>query len=158
MKIEILQTVVDSFIDFAGVERKFVVAAVAAKEGPLFKKFGIGFSVCNPADDFDEKIGTQIAVNKALHKDNKLVSYVNCNAFITPLVVNELVGQEIAYFKAKPSSHIAGYNTMKTKYEENINKFNKVQDMINHHGQAIQEILNFSDEEKQLLTEMLNEN
>lgn len=158
MKIEILQTVVDSFIDFAGVERKFVVAAVAAKEGPLFKKFGIGFSVCNPADDFDEKIGTQIAVNKALHKDNKLVSYVNCNAFITPLVVNELVGQEIAYFKAKPSSHIAGYNTMKTKYEENINKFNKVQDMINHHGQAIQEVLNFSDEERQLLAEMLNEN
>jgi hypothetical protein len=158
MKIEILQTVVDSFIDFAGVERKFVVAAVATKEGPLFKKFGIGFSICNPADDFNEEIGTQIAVNKALHKDNKLVSYVNCNAFITPLVVNELIKQEIAYFKAKPSSHIAGYNTMKAKHEQNVNKFNKVQNMVNNHGQVIQEILKFSDEEKQLLAEMLNEN
>lgn len=158
MKIEILQTVVDSFVDFAGVERKFVVAAVAAKRGPLFKKFGIGFSICNPADEFNEEIGTQIAVNKALHKDNKLVSYVNCNAFITPLVVNELINQEIAYFKAKPSSHIAGYNTMKAKHEQNINKFNKVQNMVNNHGQVIQEILKFSDEEKQLLAEMLNEN
>jgi hypothetical protein len=30
--------------------------------------------------------------------------------------------------------------------------------MVNNHGQVIQEILKFSDEEKQLLAEMLNEN
>lgn len=158
MKIEILKTVVDSFIDFSGTERKFVVAAVAAKRGPLFKKFGIGFSICNPADNFNEEIGTQIAVNKALHKDNKLVSYVNCNAFITPLVVNELIKQEIAYFKAKPSSHIAGYNTMKEKYERDEEAQRNMTNFINNHGEVMQKIMNFNKEEKQLVLKLINEN
>lgn len=158
MKIEVLKTVVDSFVDFAGVERKFVVAAVTKKEGPLFKKFGIGFSICNPADEFNEELGTQIAIGKALHKDNKLISYINCNAFISPDIVNQLIEQEIAYFKAKPSAHIAGYNTMKLKHDAYSNKFNKIQEMVNNHGQVIQNLLDFSDEEKQLLIELLNEN
>lgn len=157
MKIEILQTVVDSFIDFAGVERKFVVAAVATKEGPLFKKFGIGFSVCNPADEFNEKIGIQIAVNKALHKDNKLVSYVNCNAFITPLIVEQLINQEIAYFKVKPASHIAGYNTLKEKYESGKKAYDDMTNFINNHGDIMQQIINFNENEKQIVLKLMNE-
>lgn len=158
MKTEILQTVVDSFIDFAGVEHKFVVAAVTVKEGPLFKKFGIGFSVCNPSDEFNEEIGIQIAVNKALHKDNKLVSYINCNAFITPLMVSNLIKQEIEYFKAKPSAHIAGYNAMKDKYNYDIELHNNVQKLIDEHGNIIQDILNFNETERQLLINILSEN
>lgn len=158
MKIEILKTVVDSFIDFSGTERKFVVAAVAQKSGPLTKAFGIGFSICNPADEFNEEIGTQIAVNKALKQDNKLFAYVNCNGFLTPEVVNLLIDQEITYFKRKPSSHIAGYNTMKEKYERDEEAQRNMTNFINNYGEIMQKIMNLNKNEKQLVLKLINEN
>lgn len=158
MKIEVLKTVIDSFIDFAGIERKFIVVAVSAKTGPFTKAFGIGFSICNPADEFNEEIGTHIAINKALDKNNKLLSYVNCNGFLTPKIIDTLIEQEIEYFKRKPSSHIPGYFEMQLKYEEEERYARKLEVLLNNHKDAIQDVLNFNAEEKELLIKMLNEN
>lgn len=158
MKIEVLKTVTDSFIDFAGIERKFVVAAVSSKAGPLTKMFGIGFSICNPCDEFNEEVGKQIAINKALDKNNKLLSYVNCNGFLTPQIVSTLVEQEIEYFKNKPSSHIPGYYEMQCKYEKELAISKEVDALIQAHGDTIQQVLNFNPKEKELLIKILNEN
>jgi hypothetical protein len=157
MKIEVLKTVTDSFIDFAGIERKFVVAAVSTKTGPLTKTLGIGFSVCNPADTFNEEIGKQIAINKALHKDNKLTAYVNCNGFITPKMIDTLIEQEIEYFKNKPSAHIPGYFEMQEKYEKEVAFTKDIEMLFKNHEDVIQKVLNFNFEEKELLVKLLNE-
>lgn len=157
MKIEVLKTVTDSFIDYAGIERKFIVVAVASKTGPLTKTFGIGFSICNPVDEFNEEIGKQIAINKALNKDNKLTAYVNCNGFLTPRIIDTIVDQEIEYFKNKPSAHIPGYFEMQEKYEKETAHANKLQELIQNHNDVIANILNFNPEEKELLIHLLNE-
>jgi hypothetical protein len=157
MKIEVLKTVTDSFIDYAGIERKFIVVAVASKTGPLTKTFGIGFSICNPSDEFNEEIGKQIAINKALNKDNKLIAHVNCNGFITPRIIDTLIDQEIEYFKNKPSAHIPGYFEMQEKYEKETAHANKLQELIQNHNDVIADVLNFNPEEKELLIHLLNE-
>jgi hypothetical protein len=157
MKIEVLKTVTDSFVDYAGIERKFIVVAVATKTNNLSKSFGIGFSICNPADEFNEEIGKQIAINKALNKENKLAATVNCNGFLTPKIIDALIEQEIAYFKNKPSAHIPGYFEMKEKYEKEEERANKLDTLLRNHGEVVRNVLNFNPEEKELLIKLLND-
>lgn len=156
MKTEILKVVVDSFVDYANIEHKFVVVAAVRRVDGL-KHFGIGFSICNPSDEFNEELGVKIATNKAFDNNNKLLAWVSCNAFITPLMVDTLIAQEIEYFKNSPASHIAGYNTLKDKFIKAKNVNLEMQAVINVCGNALQDLEKLTPEQKKIVIKFLNE-
>lgn len=122
---------VDSFVDFTGMERKFVMVALSQEvcaeidpdtenwdEDALLsdKCLSIGVSVCQPEDEFDENMGVQIALGKARKLHNHAF-YSTDSGLINRGVVNALLDQEVAFFKQCPGKYIAGYNTAKEVYE-----------------------------------------
>lgn len=155
MKTEILKVVEDSIITF-GEERKFVVVAATHKVDKI-KFYGIGFAICNPQDNFNLEIGTKIATNKALDPNNPLYSAINCNAFITPVMIDTLIKQEIAYFKKNPAAHLPGYQKLAEKKLKEEVKHQAVKDLINNYGDSLQELLNLPNDKKQLVIKLLNE-
>lgn len=113
---------VDSFVDFTGMERKFVMVAlsqeVCAEIALLSDKcLSIGVSVCQPEDEFDENMGVQIALGKARKLHNHAL-YSTDPGLINRGVVNALLDQEVAFFKQCPGKYLKGYDTAKAIYEE----------------------------------------
>ena len=116
---------IDSFTDYANIERKFIMAAVSQEVDAVItdsdavhcdgvKKLSIGVAICNPEDEFNEEVGKTIALGKA-RKGNKHAFY--SSGLINRGVVNALLDQEVAFFKQCPGKYIAGYNTAKEVYE-----------------------------------------
>ena len=95
---------VDSFVDFTGMERKFVMVALSQE-------------VCQPEDEFDENMGVQIALGKARKLHNHAL-YSTDPGLINRGVVNALLDQEVAFFKQCPGKYLKGYDTAKAIYEE----------------------------------------
>lgn len=125
MKKERIETLVDSFVDANGKERHFVVAAVSVmfnkdnepatvvdlnndECGYVIKGLKLGFSICNPSDEFDEKLGTTIAVGRA-RKNAEYALLASESGFINTPLVRAFLAQEAEYFKCNPESRIAGY-------------------------------------------------
>lgn len=118
---------IDSFTDYANIERKFIMAAVSQEVDAVItdsdvvhcdgvKKLSIGVAICNPEDEFNEEVGKTIALGKA-RKGNKHAFYSTDPGLINRGVVNALLDQEVAFFKQCPGKYIAGYNTAKEVYE-----------------------------------------
>lgn len=125
MKKERIETLVDSFVDANGEERHFVVAAVSVmfneddepatvvdlnddECGEVVKGLKLGFSICNPSDEFDEKLGTTIAVGRA-RKSAEYALLASEPGFINTQLVRAFLAQEAEYFKHNPESRIVGY-------------------------------------------------
>lgn len=125
MKKERIETLVDSFVDANGKERHFVVAAVSVmfnkdnepatvvdlnndECGYVIKGLKLGFSICNPSDEFDEKLGTTIAVGRA-RKSAGYALFASEPGFINTQLVRAFLAQEAEYFKHNPESRIVGY-------------------------------------------------
>ena len=125
MKKEHIETLVDSFVDGYGDTRYFVVAAISEvftkDEEPanvfnvndefiqeVVKGLKIGFSICNPADKFDEKLGITIAVGRA-RKNNNYAIFSTKPGYINTTLVQAFLKQEAEYFKHNPEYKIAGY-------------------------------------------------
>lgn len=123
---------VDSFVDFTGMERKFVMVALSQEvcaeidpdtenwdEDALLsdKCLSIGVSVCQPEDEFDENMGVQIALGKARKLHNHAL-YSTDPGLINRGVVNALLDREVAFFKQCPGKYLKGYDTAKAIYEE----------------------------------------
>lgn len=125
MKKEHVETLVDSFVDDHGDTRYFVVAAISEvftkDEEPVnvfnvndefiqevVKGLKIGFSICNPADKFDEKLGITIAVGRA-RKNNNYAIFATKPGYINTTLVRAFLKQEAEYFKHNPEYKIAGY-------------------------------------------------
>lgn len=125
MKKERIETLVDSFVDANGDERHFVVAAVSVmfneddepatvvdlnddECGEVVKGLKLGFSICNPSDEFDEKLGTIIAVGRA-RKSAEYALLASEPGFINTQLVRAFLAQEAEYFKHNPESRIVGY-------------------------------------------------
>lgn len=51
---------IDSFTDYANIERKFIMAAVSQEVDAVHcdgvKKLSIGVAICNPEDEFNEEV------------------------------------------------------------------------------------------------------
>lgn len=119
---------IDSFTDYANIERKFIMAAVSQEVDAVItdysdavqhdgvKRLSIGVAICNPEDEFNEEVGKTIALGKA-RKGNKHAFYSTDSGLINRGVVNALLDQEVAFFKQCPGKYIAGYNTAKEVYE-----------------------------------------
>ena len=136
---------IDKFVDYAGVEREFILAAVSVplplkadvyvpdpesyiKYGDSFAYFDdfavptekyllIGISVRNVEDKYDEEIGKRIAVGKALKGKGKQI-YASHAGLINTKMVQALLEQEAEYFKRDPQSYIAGYRNAEKRWKE----------------------------------------
>ena len=133
---------IDTFVDFAGIEREFILAAVSVpvpwNDHHIWipdidsiidrqweddtrinaeKYLLIGISVRNAADKYDEEIGKRIAVGKALKLKGKQIIASHAGLINTKMV-QALLEQEAEYFKRDPQSYIAGYNDAKRKWEQ----------------------------------------
>ena len=125
----------DKFIDYAGKEHQFVIAAVKvslkdSKTGyPIVINFSngigeslgdvqaglkIGISICNPVDKFDEKIGVLKAVARANNSDIAL--YASHPGQLGNDIVDAYIKQEIKYVKENPEKFIKGYADAKERF------------------------------------------
>ena len=126
----------DKFMDYAGKEHKFVVAAVSEtfKEderpdlvnvkgfdadvlGSVIKGVRIGIAICNPEDKYEEKAGVYRAVARAEESDYALLSI--SRGYINETVIKALLSSEASYIKNNPEQYIAGYAEMRDRYLKN---------------------------------------
>ena len=128
----------DSFVDYAGKTHHFVIAAVTNdlmnEEGqvPLIiredcaivdvvatakKGISLGVSICNPEDQFVEKVGVLKAVARA--RNSEAVLYVTDPGYINKTLVEAFLKQEAEYLKNNPEAYITGYNEAKERYLKN---------------------------------------
>ena len=80
------------------------------------KALRLGISMCNPTDEFDEKVGALKAIARARENEPSLLS-VNPGTINTK-VVRALLEQEAEYLKNNPENFIEGYADMKARYEK----------------------------------------
>lgn len=118
---------IGEFTDFAGRQRKYVVAAVSelidcgcvtTMRGEVVKKLSLGFSICNPDDKWDEELGKKIALGKAMKRPSRVL-YASHASMINTDVVNALINQEMKYAEKTPSTVFKGYETAEKKWFEN---------------------------------------
>lgn len=123
-----VEYIVDSFKDFTGAERQFVMAAVSIhgepdiyieEDGDIIdndeKVLSIGVSVCRPDDEFNEALGKTIAEGKATKYRNHALYAVDAG-LINETMVRALLQQEAEYFKVNPGRYLAGYDRDAEKY------------------------------------------
>lgn len=133
-----VEYIVDSFVDYTGIERKFVMAAVSIHneycvdikedEDTVLndhKILSIGVSVCRPTDEFNEALGKRIAEGKATkYRDHAL--YAVDAGLINDKMVKALLEQEAEYFKVNPGRYLAGYDKDAQKYQKGVEIANYV--------------------------------
>lgn len=125
MKKERIETLIDHFVDENGDTRYFVIAAVSEvftddieptyvcdfyndNIGEVVKGLKLGFSICNPMDTFDEKLGITIAIGRA-RKNAEYALLAAQPGYINTQLVQAFLKQEAEYFKHNPEYKIAGY-------------------------------------------------
>lgn len=118
----------DKFVDYAGKEHQFVIAAVKVSIkndsgdyiyevdciGTVGYALSIGVSICNPADEFDEKIGVLKAVGRAYKGEFSI--YSQYSGQLGDNVIKAVLQQEIEYIQQHPEKYIKGYLESKDKY------------------------------------------
>ena len=130
-----VEYIVDSFKDFTGAERQFVMAAVSIhgepevyieEDGDIIdndmKVLSIGVSVCRPNDEFNETLGKTIAKGKATKYRNHALYAVDAG-LINETMVKALLQQEAEYFKVNPGRYLAGYDAEKYRRSERIESY-----------------------------------
>lgn len=80
------------------------------------KALRLGISMCNPTDEFDEKVGALKAIARARENGPALLSVDP--GTINTKVVRALLEQEAEYLKHNPENFIEGYADMKARYEK----------------------------------------
>lgn len=145
---------IDKFVDFNGVEREFIIAAVSVdldKDSKHFtfdnasicvenmdedyliptpKLLLLGVSVRNINDEYNEELGMKIALGKALklldcpEKKTGKIIAVSDKGLINSAVVSAILDQEAMYFKRNPGSYITGYDKQARKKQNNTSSFN----------------------------------
>ena len=103
---------VDSFVDFTGMERKFVMVALSQE-------------VCAEIDpdtenwDEDALLSDKcLSIGGKARKLHNHALYSTDPGLINRGVVNALLDQEVAFFKQCPGKYLKGYDTAKAIYEE----------------------------------------
>lgn len=82
--------------------------------GEVCKVVRLGLSICNPTDNFDEKVGALKAAARA--RNSEPVLYTSDPGIINTKVVRALLEQEAQYIKNNPENVIPGYEDMKARY------------------------------------------
>lgn len=147
---EHVEFITDSFVDYAGKEHHFVIAALSENLpsrsgqlednpisddhtpvthevgvyvegygtedylGTVCKVLRLGISICNPTDEFDEKVGALKAIARS-HTATPVLYAANPGV-INSGVVKALLEQEARYLKDNPEMFIKGYAEMRDRY------------------------------------------
>lgn len=122
---------IGEFTDFAGRPRKYIVAAVSELVNcglvttmtddvkltmeEVVKKLSLGFSICDPNDEWNEELGKRIALGKAIKRPTR-VMYASHAGMINTEVVNALINQEMEFLEKNPETVFKGYETAKKKW------------------------------------------
>lgn len=118
---------VDSFIDFEGKERKFVLLCATINMPSLIlntqfteaeRYLNLGIALCNEVDEFDEQLGVKIALGRAQKKLNHMIVFQR-GSMINKDLVNTILERESAYLKKYPGFYIEGYDVAKDRYLRN---------------------------------------
>jgi hypothetical protein len=125
----------DKFVDYAGKEHQFVIAAVkvALKDsdggyslvmkvasgigedvGYVQVGLQVGISICNPVDKFNEKVGVLKAIARA--KNSDIALYAAHPGQMSDDLVRAYLLQEAEYIKANPEKYIKGYKDAKAHF------------------------------------------
>ena len=125
----------DKFVDYAGKEHQFIIAAtkVALKNtgscstfvveltngtgeslGNVQVGLQIGVSICNPVDEFSEKVGTLKAIARA--KNSDIALYAAHPGQMSDNLIRTYLAQEAEYIKENPEKYIKGYNDAKARF------------------------------------------
>lgn len=150
-----VEVIKDSFVDYAGKTHHFVIAAVSdgfetetsdslmiiQPDGVSFDVVGyvergvrVGISICNPADEFNEKVGTLKAIARA--KNSGVALYASDRGYINTKLVRAFLEQEAEHLKNNPDKYIEGYNDSKARYlkkksmEELKENFSEVEKIV----------------------------
>ena len=141
MKQDIAEFLIDSFIDFKGIEHKVVICALTQTpesndydlmvswvndhnevdmEDEIYsvvkRCLSIGIAICNPNDDFNEELGKKIALSKAENNIPVLVSTEI--GVMNKILVNAYLKQEMEFLKKNPGKFIKGYAESEKKFLE----------------------------------------
>lgn len=118
---------VDSFIDFEGKERKFILLCVTINNPSLIlntqfteaeRFLNLGIAVCNEVDEFNVQLGVKIALGRAQKKLNHMIVFQR-GSMINNDLVNTILERESAYLKKDPGFYIEGYDVAKDRYLRN---------------------------------------
>ena len=118
---------VDSFIDFEGKERKFILLCATINMPSLIlnnqfneaeRYLNLGIALCNEVDEFDEQLGVKIALGRAQKKLNHMI-VLQRGSMINNDLVNTILERESAYLKKDPGFYIEGYDVAKDRYLRN---------------------------------------
>ena len=118
---------VDSFIDFEGKERKFILLCATINMPSLIlntqfteaeRYLNLGIALCNEVDEFDEQLGVKIALGRAQKKLNHMIVFQR-GSMINNDLVNTILERESAYLKKDPGFYIEGYDVAKDRYLRN---------------------------------------
>lgn len=138
--MEKIQSLTDSFVDFEGKTHKYTIVAISVLEDPccnvlvfenkedtsgtevgIVKSVRLGISICNPDDEWDEKIGYSIALQRA-RNNMEYALYATKRGMINTQLVTALLSQESNYIKNNPSSVISSYKELEKAYREKKQK------------------------------------
>ena len=108
--------------------------------GVVSKALYLGVSICNPIDEFNEKVGIAKAIARAKNSDPSV--FVTKPGLINTTMVKALLEQEAQYLKNNPGLFITGYEAARKKY------------MDQKEMESIED--NFSDIEKQVVEHTKN--
>lgn len=137
-KTNVINYVIDSFINYKGKEQKFILCCLTKEPDVVivdkedyetyqscfikyvdsystFRQLHLGISFCNSCDEFNEELGKKIALGKAEISIPKLVATEP--GIINKALVDALIKQEITFIKNNPGKFIAGYDEKKSKYD-----------------------------------------
>ncbi len=119
----------DTFIDYAGNQREFVMCAIVesykepliyigredSDDDYIYKAISIGIAAKRPGDTFSETLGRKIALGKALKKSTHRILVTN-HGMIDQELVSRILEKEANYFKYHPESYLKGYNKDKERF------------------------------------------
>jgi hypothetical protein len=81
----------------------------------VIKRVSLGFAVCSPDDTFNEELGKEIALGKALKRPSGVL-YASKAGMINTDLVDALISQEMLYFENNPGAVLAGYDKAKETF------------------------------------------
>ena len=164
MKQDVIEYMVDSFVDFKGEERKIVACAlsqaaevseddcvlavgwVAPDEyictndpdyARICRVVTVGIAVCNTSDTFDLAKGQKKAYDKALHDPKCPAIYTTSRGVAGKVLVKAFLEQELTFLKENPERIIKGYNQMKARFERKEALKNEIKNLSDKEKQAL---------------------
>lgn len=150
-----------TFVDYKGVTRDYVMAAVSfyTKDVEVFigsygcdadsKVLSLGVAVCRPGDEFDAEIGKAIAKGKATKCFNHTLA-VTDDGLINGKMVEALLEQESKYFESNPGRYLLGYDKAADKYCNRVRVENFIDNLKGDAKVAFNYLVSIADDAKAL--------